>query len=242
MGKIEDVGIGQEGRTDPHVNPMRVTIQSDQHGHLIPMPECELLLLVGDIAPIKNKDVQREWVLNNLIPWLNDQKAKHIVAVAGNHDLWAKDDPDFAAELPWTYLMNSGVEVEGVRIWGSPYAMQYGRFPFMRLDPGLAEIWALIPTDTHILLTHGPAYGRRDIADNMLERNAPDPHVGSKSLRNRLEYGGYTDLKVHACGHIHEGWGHEHHDGVTYVNASYVNRRMRPQNPTVSFDLAIPER
>lgn len=225
---------------------MRVTVSSDQHGHLIPQAECDLLLLAGDIAPIMPAINQLEWVEKSLIPWLKAQPAKHIVAVAGNHDLWAKDAESYARSLPWTYLLNEATDVEGFTIWGSPYAVQYGPFPFMRKDAALVEIWEKIPSEVNILMTHGPAYGYRDTADNMREQAKVDPradvHVGSRTLRNRIDYGGYDDLMIVATGHIHEAWGHERARGITYVNASYVNRRMRPQNPSVSFDLVMTRR
>lgn len=213
----------------------------------MPVEKTDLLLIPGDVAPLWSAKEQVKWVRETFEPWLHAQPVGHIVAIAGNHDLWLNEYPNIARSLPWTYLNDEGIEIDGVRIWGSPYAPIYGPFPFMKKDAHLAEHWEKIPTDTHILMTHGPVYGRRDAAENLLRQNEKygskvDPHVGSKTLRNRLEYGGYHDLKIVACGHIHEGWGHEHHDGVTYINASYVNRRMRPQNPAVSFDFSIPDR
>ena len=44
-------------------------------------------------------------------------------------------------------------------------------------------------------------------------------------------------LKVHAFGHIHEASGVLEVDGITYVNASALNRRYIFQNPPFVFEL-----
>lgn len=62
-----------------------------------------------------------------------------------------------------TYLEDSGCEVLGYKIWGSPWSPTFFNWAF-NLDIGepLASKWELIPNDTEILITHGPPIGHGD--------------------------------------------------------------------------------
>ncbi|MEI6873153.1 MAG: UvrD-helicase domain-containing protein, partial [Verrucomicrobiota bacterium] len=60
-------------------------------------------------------------------------------------------------------LLNSGVTIEGLKIWGSPYSPRFFDWAF-NCDRGedIAQHWRLIPDDTDILITHGPPAGILD--------------------------------------------------------------------------------
>jgi len=96
------------------------------------------------------------------------------------------------------YLENSGVEIDGVKFWGSPWQPEFFNWAF-NLPRGrrLAEIWALIPDDTEVLITHTPPYG-------ILDRVDSGEHVGCEDLRRALQR---VKPKVHVFGHIHEDRG-----------------------------------
>ena len=73
----------------------------------------------------------------------------------------------------------------------------------------------MIPGNTDILITHGPAHGMLDWVPN-------GQRVGCEDLFQRI-----MDIqpKIHVCGHIHTGYGH-YFDGHThYFNASLLNER-----------------
>jgi Icc-related predicted phosphoesterase len=121
-----------------------------------------------------------------------------VVGIAGNHDWFAVDHPGLVRALPWTYLQDSGVELEGLRIWGSPWTLPFRDWAFMMGEEGLAGMCALVPNDTEILLTHGPPFGLAD-------KTRDGVHAGSKSLAIRV--GELPDLQLHVFGHVHEGGG-----------------------------------
>ncbi len=107
------------------------------------------------------------------------------------------------------YLCNSGTEFEGFKIWGSPnskwfYGVNSHCKAFMCNESKLKKIYADIPNDTDILITHGPPFG---MLDKIFEYGDPDkPHyVGSLSLADRVFE--LKQLKLHVFGHIHEGYG-----------------------------------
>lgn len=169
---------------------MRIVVTSDFHGsHPDDVPPCDLLIVAGDV-------IGRAPAL--LGRWLNRQPAETIVGIAGNHDFIAEENPDAMRELPWIYLQDEGVVVDGVRIWGTPWAVKFGSWAFMLPDDELAEKWARIPDDTEILVSHGPAH-------NVHDKVFRDDHVGSKTLRKKIDQ--LDDLQLLVTGHIHEAYG-----------------------------------
>lgn len=58
------------------------------------------------------------------------------------------------------YLEDSSIEIEGRRIYGSPWTLSYHDWVF-QLDPGndIQQIWDLIPTGVDVLVTHNPPSG-----------------------------------------------------------------------------------
>lgn len=65
-----------------------------------------------------------------------------------------------------TYLEHESVEVEGIKIFGSPYTLEYCQTAF-QYKPNLDEvIWSKIPKDVDILVTHCPPYGILDKSNN----------------------------------------------------------------------------
>lgn len=150
----------------------------------------------------------------------------------GNHDFVGESDPEFIRSLPWTYLENESAVVQGIKVWGSPMTPTFFNWAYMAGDHDLASYWEKIPDDVEIVITHGPPYG---IQDRVLRPFGRDPHVGSQTLRNRLIYGNFPNLRAVIFGHIHEGYGSQIVDDVLYINASHVDHRTRPGNPYFMF-------
>ena len=94
--------------------------------------------------------------------WLDAQPAQHRVVVAGNHDQILESVGAEAAQrlLPNAiYLCNSGVELEGLRLWGTP--ISDGRSPNRAFQSAAARAAAaaaaasLPPGSVDLLITHG---------------------------------------------------------------------------------------
>jgi hypothetical protein len=69
---------------------MRIICTADLHGQLPDIPECDLLLIAGDVCPVEDHDptYQRKWSTKFRL-WLADEQrvqAERIVWIAGNHD------------------------------------------------------------------------------------------------------------------------------------------------------------
>lgn len=195
-----------------------IVASSDLHGYLPKLPPCDLLLLGGDLCPDGTPQLQAEWLDSTFRSWLKSQPAKHIVAVAGNHDFVFQERPDLIPKLPWVYLQDSGTEVLGLKIWGTPWQPVFFDWAFNQTEPELAEKWKLIPADTDILLLHGPPHGLGD-------RTKRGNHTGSPSLVTRIEE---VQPKLVICGHIHEARGEYQLGPSCVVNVSQLDLRYEP--------------
>ena len=109
------------------------------------------------------------------------------------------------SDLKWgsiIYLQNSSTSLafpngRKLNIFGSPNTPQYGNWAFQH--PPIRDVWAnVIPSDTDILLTHGPPKCHLDLEDAK-----GDEHLLREIWRAR------KSLKLAVFGHIHAGYGHE---------------------------------
>src|ERR1700743_2459254 len=101
---------------------MKIACVSDIHGHLPEIPEGDLVLLGGNTCPVTNHDprFQARSLDTVFRQWL-DSFAPPVVAVAGNHDFIYESQCYAPPELPWDYLQDSGCEVSGLKVFGSPW-------------------------------------------------------------------------------------------------------------------------
>lgn len=210
---------------------------SDLHGHYPELEGGDLLIVAGDLTA---GDTIPEY--HAFSDWANAQAYELVVVIAGNHDnILQKEKWQWLIKPDKIhYLCDSATEFCGMKIWGSPWTTEFiGMNPHcdaftvnygVDSDDWLNEYWGLIPTDTDILITHGPPYG-------ILDENIYGIHCGSKSLRDKVEI---IKPKLHVFGHIHEQGGltyryqcpYEDRD-TTFVNASLMNERYQPVNKPV---------
>lgn len=217
---------------------MRVTCISDTHNRhqYIDLKEfkyTDILIHAGDFSNGNKKQTE------SFLEWFNSLEIKHKILVAGNHDFYctSSEIEGVLSKYPSiTYLHNSSVTVNNLKIWGSPYSNRFGHWAFMEEEYDLEAIWEKIPTDTDIVITHGPAYGSADrVVNNMYDR---DPHVGSETLRLKLE--SLPNLKAHICGHIHEGYGIYQGKFLT-IGASICDENYIPCNKPITFNIKDPK-
>lgn len=194
----------------------KIVAMSDMHGQLpINVPEADLCIIAGDICPISDhsKMSQVKWLMYTFGPWLRKLPVSKIVYIAGNHDFVYEEknkEPNCLQYLHLTkYLMDSGCEWEGLKIWGTPWQPYFYGWAFNLYESDLAKKFNLIPIDTDILITHGPPKGYLDLVTSRVkatnEEKWPEPeHVGSVALIERYEQ---IKPRLHVFGHIHAGRG-----------------------------------
>jgi Icc-related predicted phosphoesterase len=199
---------------------------SDLHGYSPELEGGDLLIVAGDLSDADGLNEHYD-----IASWISEQKYTRKIVVAGNHDNLLQNNVNFYSKLKdISYLCDSGVEFEGLKIWGSPWTKTFqGMNPKCKAftvdsEEEIAKKWALIPDDIDILITHCPPNG---ILDGLQSGHSS----GSISLRNRSTA---IAPKLHVFGHIHEWGGHQIDMTPTlYVNASHVDECYDPINKAV---------
>ena len=212
---------------------MKLVCISDTHSlhQRIPeIPDGDVLIHAGDCLG--------QGTLENIADfndWLGTLPHRHKILIAGNHDWAFQETPELAraALTNAIYLEDSGIEIEGVRFWGSPWTPTFMDWAFM-LERGeaLARIWQKIPANTDVLITHGPPMG---IGDEV-RFGGVTQNVGCADLLARLSA---LSLKAHVFGHIHEGHGVYDFGGARLVNASSCTERYEPGNAAIVVDVEV---
>ncbi len=147
--------------------------------------------------------------------WLGKLPHPRKILVAGNHDAsFEKERAKARALVPpgVTYLEDSGTVIDGVHFYGSPWTPAFMDLAF-NARPGeqLASIWARVPRDVDILVSHGPPYGHGDFSAMTGE------HVGCRDLLARIRE---LEPPLLLFGHIHEGGGVTYEGRTACVNAT----------------------
>ncbi len=229
---------------------MRIVAISDTHGkhRELKLPVGDVLVHAGDFS-IRGKYPEFE----DFVVWLDEQPFEHKVFIAGNHDgcleaMMGVED-SFISSLKKTgrikgenlhYLRDSSVTLDlGVRgsksFYGAPWQPCFYDWAFQRKRGAeIAEKWAMIPKDTDVLITHGPAYGHGDLAPAYFSKHRRN--AGCLSLLKRIIE---VEPLVHIFGHIHCGYGRSESDEVKtlFVNAATCNEQYVAGNPPQIIDL-----
>jgi Icc-related predicted phosphoesterase len=194
---------------------MKLCIISDTHNKYkqLVMPDADMIIHCGDAT-----SVGYEYEIANFLKWFSKlDQYKYKIFIAGNHDWFFEKTPQFVKQiLPdnVVYLEDSGVEIEGIKFYGTPVQLEFCNWAFNRTEEKLAQYWEAIPEDTDVLITHSPPLG-------MLDYSPMCGKAGSPSLLNEVTM--RIKPKVHCFGHIHHSHGVLEQDGTTFVNASVLN-------------------
>lgn len=208
---------------------MKIVAISDTHTQhsSLDLPNGDMVIHAGDVS---YKGTEKE--IKDFYEWFGNLPFQYKVFIAGNHDFYFEkfSNEQIEAELPpgIIYLNDSGVEIEGLKIWGSPIQPWFYSWAFNRVrGEQIRKHWDLIPLDTDILITHGPAYG-------VLDRTIHGLPVGCEDLLHKIKK---VNPKYFICGHIHEGYGMREVHGTTYINASVLDVRYQMVNRPVVFEV-----
>lgn len=212
---------------------MKIVHISDSHGPRghgkIVMPECDVAIHSGDIGGRTQLTELTEFLI-----WFEKVPARKKIWVAGNHDLildssWVRrkgQEMDSIARMLLEqqhqdalalierynvkYLNNTDYVFEGVKFWGSPYSPSFHRnYWAFNADRGeeIKKVWARIPSDVEVLITHTPCKGILDrVEERYREYEGEDLNVGCQDLLDVIKKR-LTKLKLHCSGHIHDNVG-----------------------------------
>lgn len=203
----------------------------NQHKKLdLNLEGVDFLIHTGDATSVGKENEVRKF--NKWIGSLGIDK-EHVIFTAGNHDfLMEKYCKSMIDEIctNFTYLDQQVYECDGVKFYGAPHTPYFGGWAFnVPRGEELARIWARIPDDTDVLLTHGPPI-------SILDQNMHGEHCGCQDLFNRTKE---LNLKIHAFGHIHHSHGTKEIDGTLYVNASMLDDYYENSFQPIYIDMEI---
>lgn len=175
---------------------LRVVCISDTHElhRELTVPDGDLLIHAKDFTFFS----KRPSMLRYFDDWLGELPHRYKVVVPGNHEFLLEEERNRAAIMNATLLVNDGIEIRGIRIWGSPVTPLYGGAFALTSADDLKRHWAHIPKNLDILVTHGPPKG-------ILDREAPEePAAGCCELAVAVEQ---RRSRLHVFGHTHAGHG-----------------------------------
>lgn len=202
----------------------------------------ELEALGGDVI-IHSGDATGRGEKGEILPfldWFAELDFRFKIFVPGNHDWGFEKAPGFYREeckkRGIILLIHEGIEIEGVKFWGSPASPWFysWAFNYRRTlteaqtfqHPYIGDIWKLIPDDTDVLITHGPPY---QILDELVfvDGTPRGEFVGCEELLRVIKR---VKPDVHIFGHIHCGYGEKHIDGTSFYNASICDETYYASN------------
>lgn len=173
-------------------------------------PSGDMIIHCGDSLTQGNVQEFESFIL-----WFKDLPYKYKILTAGNHDFFFEQNYDYVNNLcilyGIKYLIDNLVEIEGIKIYGSPWVPRFGSWAY-QYDSSSEElsIWNKIPDNIDILVTHVPC-------KNILDGTSGG-HIGSKQLEDRIKI---SKPKYHLFGHVHEHGGESlEKDGIIHVNCS----------------------
>ena len=205
-----------------------------------------MLLHAGDLT-----DTGSLKQVNEFCSWMAAMPHAHKVVIAGNHDITL--DPEYYADSfqrfhykgkqddaaavkamreceAFTYLEDSSASVLGYSVYGSPWQPEFCDWAFNlgRGEP-CAKRWREIPTETEVLVTHGPPVGHGDLCKGSGQRAGCVDLLAEVTNRIHPLY--------HVFGHVHEGYGHTTDGTTNFINASTCTFNYKPTNAPIVFDL-----
>ena len=224
----------------------RLIICSDTHGYhkgIENMPEGDIFIHCGD-----NTIYGETWEMDNFLNWLGTLKFKNIVFINGNHEVvvgktkgLTKKMVDNYNKYHFTkihYLENESVEIGGLKFYGSPMTPEFFDWQYMYSRNGEGkDIWAKIPEDTDILISHGPP-------ETVLDSVKPwghyySPFAGCPHLLERVSV---VKPILHCFGHIHGSRSHRRlanpkFNETLFVNSSICDESYKPVNKPYVIDI-----
>lgn len=203
---------------------MRVVCISDTHEfhREVEVPDGDMLIHAGDFTHLSDP-----LALHDFNKWLGDLPHAYKIVVPGNHDGLLEEPEEREIITNAKLLVNSRVKIQGVRIWGSPVTSLPGQ-PFgVPKNTDRKKLWAQIPDDTNILVTHSPAFGILDTeVGSTVHQGCPELLAAIKRVQPRL----------HVCGHVHGGYGIYRSGHTMHVNAALYDELGGMERQPIVFE------
>lgn len=184
-------------------NKLKIWHFSDTHTFedMLTIPDnIDIVLFSGDCSNPRNT-LDNSFEVLRFLKWYGQLPIKYKIFVAGNHDVSIErklvNQQDFINN-DIIHLWNDIVNIENLKIYGSPYTPSFGiGWAFNKDRAKIGQIWDTIPEDTDIIVTHGPPKG---VLDLYYDRENKLEFFGDLALKKRIRQ---INPKLVCFGHIH---------------------------------------
>ena len=222
---------------EPAFGAVRLVLLSDTHTHHseLEVPDGDILIHAGDYA-LARDSAGRVREKSSFDAWLATLPHLHKIFVQGNHDEGKPGSPISRLQHA-TSLVDKLTEVvvrgRTVRIYGSPWQPQFKGWPTFLPPKDCEAMFAQIPKNLDVLITHTPMYKYGD-GDNGYD-------AGDRGLLKAIKE---KRPKLSVFGHIHDGWpragsvpGTGVVEGTTFINVAVTNNKAMLANPPTVYDI-----
>jgi predicted phosphohydrolase len=214
-------------RASTGIATLRLVLLSDTHElhREVDVPAGDILIHAGDFTMFGRAKAD----ITDFLDWLKGLPQRHKILIPGNHEFLLEANLSGRFALgDAQVLINEGIEIEGLRIWGSPVTPLLGGAFGLSVPEDREEIYAQIPKDIDVLVSHGPPFGILD----------SDPASGLHSgCRQLLDAVTRVKPELHIFGHIHGAYGVFPTEHTTFVNASLVGDDGGLENAPFVFEM-----
>ena|SRR3990167_1898035 len=214
---------------------MRIVCISDTHypnsaDWDVDLPEGDMLLHGGDATFMGT--IAEVSSFNFTLGKLKKRYTHGIFFTPGNHDWFYEKNELLARDMTYNarVLIHETAIVGDINLFMSPFQPWFNNWAF-NLDRGsidLKDKWATIPSETSVLVTHGPPL-------NILDKCPSGERVGCYDLLQRVKE--LKQLKIHSFGHIHHSYGQIEIEGTKFINASMCNEQYETVNKPIVIDI-----
>ena len=174
------------------------------------VPSGDILIHAGDFTMFSKSAA----AILDFNEWLEELPYRWKIVVPGNHEFFLASEPSRHSLISnATVLINEGIEVAGLKIWGSPTTPLLGGAFGLSSPADRTRLYATVTEDVDILVTHGPPYGILDRSPGALY------HAGCPQL---LEAVTRLKPKLHVFGHLHGAHGMMSTEDTLFVNAALL--------------------
>jgi Icc-related predicted phosphoesterase len=163
-------------------------------------------------------------MIDDFNDWLAEQPHPHKVITCGNHEFIVEADTD-----TWrrrlsnaSVLLNEAAVINGVRFFGSPTTPLWSGAFGRSSERDREEIFATIPADTQILISHSPPYGILDGGQ------------GCGALRRAVVR---VKPRLHVFGHVHSAYGTRPTANTMFCNAASLDGDGAPTQDPIVLDV-----
>jgi Icc-related predicted phosphoesterase len=206
---------------------IRLVLISDTHElhRELDVPDGDILIHCGDLSMMSRSLA----AIEDFDEWLGELPHRVKLVVPGNHEFALEDPARRGLISNARLLINESVEVKGLKIWGSPVTPLYGAAFGLISDRDRTRLYAQIPGDTDIVITHGPPYGVLDQAPGS------EYHAGCRQLLAAMQR---VKPRLHVFGHAHGCFGMMDTPETLFANVALLGSDGSLSSPPVVLQMS----